>query len=672
MRTGTPYFSVNEAIGRLIPGAPAERVEIRLEDQKPYLLDGLLAVEDQFFYWHPGFNPIRILRAAIEDVRAQRLAQGASTLTQQLARTFLERRERTFDRKIRELGMAIALELRLSKSQILERYINDVSMGAYAGTPIHGMPQAARYFFNKDLRHVTPAEAATLIGMVQAPTMYDPRRHAEASTGRRDVVLGVMHRQGVIDDASYAAAIATPIVLSKPPGLRRAPYFTDFVLAQLNAMPGIGDRLAGLKVFTTLDTEVQARAAGATSASLEKLESTYRSLKRTTKGARLQSSAVVLDARTGGVRAMVGGRSYAETQFNRAAAALRQPGSAFKPIVYLAAFDPERSPVSPPLTLASLLPDEPMTFGGWSPENHERTYKMQVTAMRAMSDSLNVPAVYVGSRVGPDRIVRTAHELGIRDDLQAVLPISIGAEETTLLDLTSSYQVFANAGTRSAPYAIESVVDEDGNEIYRHESLDDRVTAPEVAYLMTAALQTVIQSGTGAGAIRLGLDVPAAGKTGTTQDYKDAYFVGYTTDIVCGVWVGFDTPQSTGLTGSQAALPAWVQIVKGSSAARPQEFPVPPGIVMARIDRETGGLATAACPSRVAVPFLPGTVPKHVCPLHGEDSYASVDDVNWGGWRSTRRLAAGAENPKVDAARAPRANVFRKVGDFFGKIFRRD
>src|SRR5579863_7366985 len=261
-----------EVIGRLLPGAPAERVEVQLSELKPYLVRGLLANEDRFFYYHPGVDPIRIVEAAISDFRSHRLAQGASTLTQQLARTFMERRERSFSRKFRELAVAAVLEIRLRKDEILERYINDVPMGEYDGSPIDGMPQAARYFFNKDLSEVTPAEAATLIGMIQAPTLYDPRRHPDNCRKRRDVVLGVMKKAGVIDDAAYTAAIATPIQITKPPGLRRAPYFTDYVTAFVTKIPGFDGHLEGLKVYTTLDTELQADAVDAVTDNLAALE----------------------------------------------------------------------------------------------------------------------------------------------------------------------------------------------------------------------------------------------------------------------------------------------------------------------------------------------------------------------------------------------------------------
>ncbi len=656
-----------EVIGRLLAGAPAERVEVQLGQLKPYLVKGLLANEDRFFYYHPGVDPIRIVEAAFADMRAHRLEQGASTLTQQLARTFMERHERTFSRKFRELAVTAVLEIRLRKNEILERYINDVPMGEYEGTPIDGMPQAARYFFNKDLSEVTPAEAATLIGMIQAPTLYDPRRHPDTCRRRRDVVLGVMKRAGAIDDSTYAAAVATPIQITKPPGLRRAPYFTDYVTAFVSRIPGFDGHLEGLKVYTTLDTELQSDAVDAVTDNIEKLEKNHRRLRRVKPDEKLQTSLVALDAETGAIRAMIGGRDYSDSQFNRAANAERQPGSAFKPIVYLAALDPDRAPFSPALTLASTLPDEPMTFNGWTPANYERTYQPQVTVVQALYESLNVPTAYVGNELGPATIVKTAHEVGIHEDLPAVLPISIGADETTLLELTSAYQVFATEGLQSPPYAVEAVVDAKGHQIYHHEDEENRVIRPAVAYLITGALKAVLRYGTGASSGRLGLDFPAAGKTGTTQDYKDAYFIGYTPEIVCGVWVGFDEPESLGLTGAQAALPAWVQFMQDAAPADPEDFPEPSGITMATIDPESGGLATSACPRQIALPFLIGTEPTQMCPLHG-GMFASAPAP--GPASATMPPMGGAVPPQPVAAASPSSSdVFGAVGKFFSGLF---
>jgi len=306
-----------EVIGRLLPGAPPERVEVQLNDLPPYLTRGLLATEDRYFYYHPGFDPVRMIEAAIADLRSHHLAQGASTLTQQLARTFIDRHERTFARKTRELAVALVIEIRLSKNQILERYINDVPMGAFDGTPITGMPLAARYFFNKDLHEVTPGEAAMLIGMIQAPTLYDPRRHPEACRARRDTVLGVMRRDGVIDAAQYAQAAATPIETASIPGLRRAPYFTDYVIAQVERIPGFNGNLAGLKVYTTLDSEMEQAASESVESNLKRLEKQHPHLRRTAREELLEGSLLALDVRTGAILAMVGGRDYSISQFKR-------------------------------------------------------------------------------------------------------------------------------------------------------------------------------------------------------------------------------------------------------------------------------------------------------------------------------------------------------------------
>jgi penicillin-binding protein 1B len=375
---------------------------------------------------------------------------------------------------------------------------------------------------------------------------------------------------------------------------------------------------------------------------------------------------VAMDAESGAIRAMIGGRDYSESQFNRAANAERQPGSAFKPIVYLAALDPDRAPFSPPLTLASVLPDEPATYNGWTPANYERTYQPQVTVVQALYESLNVPTAYVGNELGPATIVKTAHEMGIHEDLQAYLPISIGADETTLLELTSAYQVFATEGEQSPPYAVEAVLDAKGHLIYQHEDQSNRIIRPAVAYLITGALKAVLRYGTGASSGRLGLDFPAAGKTGTTQDYKDAYFVGYTPAIVCGVWVGFDEPESLGLTGAQAALPAWVQFMQDAAPADPEDFPEPSGITMATVDPESGGLATPACPKQIPLPFLIGTAPTQMCPLHG-GILASVP-VAPPAFNTT--TPPGTPPPQPVAAASPSSSdVFGAIGNFVKGIF---
>jgi penicillin-binding protein 1B len=606
-----------EIIGRLLPDAPAERVEVSLSDVPPYLIKGLLATEDRFFYYHFGFDPVRIIEAAIIDLHSHRLNQGASTLTQQLARTFIEQRTRSFHRKIRELAIALVLEMRLSKNEILERYVNDVWMGEYQGTPIYGMPLAARYFFNKDLRQVTPAEAATLIGMIQAPSSDDPRRHPDAARQRRNTVLGLMRRTGALDQTRYEAALAEPVDTVPALGLRRAPYFTDYVTAQVSKLPGVNGMLAGLRVYTTLDPELEESGHQAMLANLEQLEKSHPHLRRRAPGKRLESALVAIDPRSGAIVAMVGGRDYSISQFNRVASAKRQPGSAFKPVVYLTALDPALSPLAQPVTLASILPDRPMSFGGWTPANYEGTYVGDVTVAEALADSLNVPTAYLGSLLGPPAMIHTAHLMGIQEDLPNYLPISIGSGEVTLLEMAAVYGVFADGGVVRAPYAIEAVVNSHGSVIYQHSPRLQRLMSRAVAYLMTGALRGVMQYGTGKNAVRMGLDFPAAGKTGTTEDYHDAYFIGYTRQLVCGVWVGFDQPQDIGLAGADAALPAWVYFMRDAVRQPQMGFGAPPpGITMAAIDPTTGGLATPSCPRVATLPFLSGTEPTRPCPRH--------------------------------------------------------
>jgi penicillin-binding protein 1B len=654
-----------EVIGRLLPGAPAERVEVSLGELKPFFVKGLIATEDRWFYYHPGFDPIRIVEAAMADFRAGHLVEGASTLTQQLARTFLQNRARNFSRKLKELAVALVLEIRLSKNQILERYINDVPMGEYHGTPIVGLPLAARYFFNKDLSEVTPAEAATLIGMIRAPTLYDPRRHPELCRARRDTVLRTMLNAGVIDRSVYVAAIASPVKVAATPGLRRAPYFTDYVTDFVKSIPGLDGRLRGLKVYTTLDTEMQADAQDALENNLKRIERAHPGLRRRNRLQRLQSAMVALDPKTGAILAMVGGRNYAASQYNRVTTALRQPGSAFKPIVYLAALDPSRAPFHPALTLASILPDRPMSFNGWSPENFERTYHGQVTVAEALFDSLNVPTAYLGSRLGPPLMIRTAHEMGIHENLPHYLPIAIGAGDVTLLELTSAYAVFADLGVENTPWAVDSVMDANRHLIFRHAGDARRIVDPRVAYLMTGALREVLRHGTAASSARLGLDFPAAGKTGTSQDYHDAYFVGYTPSLVCGVWVGFDHPRSIGMTGAEAALPAWVKFMVEAAPGEPENFPIPAGITMATIDPSSGGLATASTARAITVPFLTGTAPTWYSTTGGGALAAGPTP----GAPGATTPATQPNAPSANVAPPASSSILGAIGGFFEHLF---
>jgi membrane peptidoglycan carboxypeptidase len=380
---------------------------------------------------------------------------------------------------------------------------------------------------------------------------------------------------------------------------------------------------------------------------------------------------VAIDPRNGRIVAMVGGRDYAASQFNRVVSAQRQPGSAFKPVVYLTALDPVLSPLPEPVTLASILPDRPMSFGAWTPANYERTYQGQATVTAALAESLNVPTAYLGSLLGPPAMISTAHLLGIHGNLPNYLPIAIGAGEVTLLDLTAAYSVFASGGVAHPPYGVEAVVDGQGHLIYQHVPEQTRLMSRAVAYLMTGALEAVFKYGTAESAGRLGLTFTAAGKTGTTEDYRDAYFIGYTRRVVTGVWVGFDEPQSVGLSGAQAALPAWVDFMMNAERQPQVGFgEPPPGITMVTIDPASGGIATPACPRQIALPFLTGTEPTRICPLHGGLFAAAASLAPTLGANSAAPSAA----PSAPATPAPLASpasnsVFGPLGNFFHSLF---
>jgi penicillin-binding protein 1B len=443
------------------------------------------------------------------------------------------------------------------------------------------------------------------------------------------------------------------------------------VIEQVHKIPGT-DNVKGLKVYTTLDPGMQETAQEAVAANLERLEQQHPSLRRRTTDHQLQSAMVALDPRSGAILAMVGGRDYASSQFNRATDAERQPGSAFKPIVYISALDPERNPLPEPVTLASLLPDRPMTFSGWTPVNYERNYQGTVTVAAALAESLNVPTAYLGSLLGPPRIISTAHAMGISEDLPDYLPITIGAADVTLTELTGVYAVFASGGVARPPYTITAVVDGGGHVLLEHRAEADRLMSRAVAYIMTGALQGVFQYGTASSAVRLGLDFPAAGKTGTTDDYRDAWFLGYTRHLVCGVWVGFDEPRTIGLTGAGAALPAWVAFMKDAVRQPNLGFgPPPAGITMVSIDPASGGIATSACPRIQNLPFLEGTEPTHLCPLHSGINMASAAstpppgmaaDMEGGGGLSPSPMASPVPQPATN-------NLFGAVGHFFGSLF---
>ena len=612
-----------ELITELFDTTREDRTLVTFDQLPAALVDALVAIEDRRFYQHFGLDWRGIARAAYRNLRAWRIAEGGSTLTQQLVKNVFLTEERTFLRKVNEAIIAVMLERRYSKRQILEFYANEVYLGQAGPTAIHGFGEAARHYFGKDVSKLTVGESALLAGMVRAPNALNPAVNPKRAKARRNVVLERMLDVGVLTKADYLAALSEPVDV-KPAVVKGndAPYFVDFLRAQLHEIyPREVLTSEGLRVYTTLDLDLQHRAQAALDRGLERLERQYPKLRRDDPAKRLQGAVIVLSPQTGAIRAMVGGREYGTSQFNRATQARRQPGSTFKPILYAAAFSPGENGAPPPFTPATMVDDTPLTLKvgdtTWRPVNYDRKFRGRVSVRTAIEQSLNASAVRVALETGLARVIATARALGIESPLKEVPALALGASEVTVLEMASAYATLANSGLRSRPIAVRDVTDRAGTVIERRAYELETALPAEVAYVVTHVLEGVLDRGTGASARRMGLEGAAAGKSGTTSDYRDAWFAGYTPEAVVIVWVGFDDGTPINLTGSQAALPIWVEVMReaqGGRAAGP--FPVPPGVTLATIDPATGFLATTACPDRLEEAFVAGTEPTGTCPIH--------------------------------------------------------
>jgi penicillin-binding protein 1A len=489
---------------------------MRLDEMSPWLPLAVIAIEDRRFKEHSGVDPVGLGRAMITNLFSGRLAQGGSTLTQQLAKNLFLEPERTLERKVQEAMLAIWLETQFTKDQILELYLNRVYFGAGA----YGVDAAARRYFGKSARDTTLAEAATLAGLLKAPSRLSPTRAPEAAEERAQVVLAAMRREGYITDREAAQAMAMEPGKAKRYWSGSEHYAADMVMAQLPAL--IGEMRSDVIVSTTIDLDLQRKAGEVVSRAIAE---------RGERNNVSQGALVAIDG-TGAIRALVGGRNYSESQFNRAVDARRQPGSAFKPFVYLAALEAGRTP-------ETVRQDVPVRFGKWTPENYDREYRGAVTLNEALARSLNTVAAQLAMEVGPSAVIETAHRLGIKSELQPNASIALGTSEVSLLELTSAYAPFANGGLAVSPYLIRRVTTAAGDILYERGT----VAAPTVVRsgeigMMNAMLRSAIQAGTGRAAAFDTWDV--AGKTGTTDNSRDALFIGYTANLITGVWYGND------------------------------------------------------------------------------------------------------------------------------------
>ena len=552
------------------------QIWIPLAQMPPAVPAAVIAAEDRRFMRHHGVDPLAVARAALTNARENSVVRGASTITQQLARSLFLNRERTWWRKAREIAIALVLELRYSKPQILEAYLNTVYLGQERGAPVLGVGAGARHLFGKSLASLRLDEVALLAASIRSPNRIFVES-PDLIRSRRDGVLEAMVKEGSASAAGAQAAMRRPT----RPGQKvvaTAPWFMDLVRGEV-ARRG-GEALGGVTLVTSLDRRLQDAAEVAV---YERLAQAERA--RRLPANSLQAAVVAIEPVSGQIRALVGGRRFAQSEFNHATRAHRQPGSLFKPLVYLAAFEARARELTP----STVVDDEPVAIpargGPWSPHNIDGQFHGPVTIRRALEQSLNEPAALVAQGVGLGYVTKIATAAGITSTLAPVPSLALGTSEVTLLEMTTAFATIANGGIRVSPTTLSSA----GAVALKALPEPRRVVSPESAFIVTHLMRGVMRRGTGGSSARWGLQEVTAGKTGTTDGLRDAWFIGYTPDLVIGVWVGADDARSIGLTGSDIALPIWADVmVKAVRGHPPSPFTPPPGIVMTPVDSQTG------------------------------------------------------------------------------------
>ena len=567
------------------------------------LRDAVLATEDRRFYQHWGIDPIGIGRAVWQNYRRRRVVEGGSTITQQLTKVLFLTPDKSLERKMKEAVLAIELERRYSKDRIFEMYLNQI----YFGHGAYGVEAASRTYFGKSVSELNVREAALLAGLPRAPSAYSPFDHADLAKRRREVVLRRMVEFGALKEEESRQFARTDLGLI-PPERRRTTgqYFLEYVQQTLEARHG-ADMVfkGGLNVYTTLNPTMQLAAEQALRDGLRTLEGRS---KTTRPGEHPEGAVVTIEPQTGYVRALVGGYDFFRSEFNRAVQAKRQPGSAFKPFVYVAALESG-------FTAASRIEDSPVSYpigGGnvWKPENYDRKFRGATTLQQALEESINVVTVKLQERIGVNRTVQVARRLGVTSPLDVNLSMALGTSDLTLLELTSAYGVLANQGTWMPPTTIRYVTNAQGQLLDEHAPQGREALTPETAYLITHMMRGVVERGTGQAAKTLGR--PIAAKTGTTNDYSNAWFIGFTPKVATGVWVGYDRPRSLGKdeTGSRVAVPIWVNYMGKVLGDSPKEdFPVPERVVLVPIDLDPSN----ECVRVVTMAFVRGTEPATTC-----------------------------------------------------------
>jgi penicillin-binding protein 1B len=614
----------------LVTGLREKRRRVALALIPSRMKEAVLAIEDRRFYAHPGIDPISVAGALFTNVFADRRHPvGRSTLTQQLSRMFflsaefnaeLQSGQRSYRRKVLEAFMALILETKATKDEILELYLNDVYLGNRGSFALHGVAEASRIFFGKDVSNLTLPEAALIAGIIQNPYQHSPFVNKDRAKERRDTVLSAMAEADFITRDAATRAAAEPIIVVAGAVDNEAPYFVDYLSDELQtSLPGALQQQGTLDVFTTLDLNLQRYAQEAVASGVAKVDQIL--AKRKVKPAPAQAALIAMDPHTGEVLALVGGRFYNQSQFNRAISARRQPGSTFKPFVYLAAFERAAEEGRTDLTPAAMVSDEPTTWTydeqEWSPRNYDSEYDGFITFRRALALSRNIATIKVAEQTGFDRVAALWKRTKVgKTVLQGYPSIALGVFELTPLEMATAYSAFANGGVIKLPRGLARI--KSGNETIVPKVVDGpRIAREATTFLVTNMMRSVINEGTGAGARAAGFALDAAGKSGTTNDLRDAWFVGFTPEVLAVVWVGFDDNTPLGLSGTQAALPIWTEFMKRALAGHPNVgFEAPEGITFADIDRDTGRLALPFCPRVSTEAFLTGTEPTEACDLH--------------------------------------------------------
>ena len=659
----------------------SKRELVKYNDIPPQMVQAVLAIEDRRFFEHSGVNFVRTFEAVWEDVLRQRRAQGGSTITQQLARGFFLTPEKSIRRKLTEMLIAEELEQKFSKQQIFEFYANWVDLGQRGSFAISGFAEASKAYFNKDLKDITLPEAALLAGLIQRPSYLSPYRHPERATDRRNLVLDAMVETHAITREQAEKAKATPLKLALPNvEASDAPYFVDMVRDSLVGRFSDNElNDSSYRIYTTLDTDLQKAAAQAVESGIKLVDDQVTKLRtkrvkvgkkyetKVQEGPQAQVALVALDPHTGAVLALVGGRNYGWSQLNHAVAK-RPTGSIFKPFVYATAMNTAIDGSQTVITPASTVTDEPATFAYgdqiYEPRNYKEEYHGDVTLRYALAMSLNNATVKVAEEVGYDKVADLAKSAGIAS-VKPTPAMALGSYDASPLDMSGAYTVFANGGIRLSPILLRSVRNAKGDVVANYNTDQRQVLDPRVAYVMTNMMEGVINNGLGYTAVRLrGFTPPAAGKTGSSHD---GWFAGYTTNLLCIVWVGYDDYSDLRLSGAQTAAPIWTEFMK-RAATLPQysggmkEFSQPSGVVDVQLDKVTNRLATANCPDDYVSAFVAGTEPHDTC----------EEQTGMKGFFS--KLFGGGDKPVMPAQSANgqdpniQLDPAKKKKGFFGKI----